>query len=68
MRKLRVDEPQEQKDYKLIAQKHRRREARIQMSGKERLTQKLKAKKGMNMLKEEGRIHNFERTAYSEMI
>jgi hypothetical protein len=64
MRKLRVDEPKEQKDYKLIAQKHRRREARRQMSGKERLTQKLKAKKGMNMLKEEGRIHNFERRGY----
>ena len=64
MRKLRVEEPLEKKEYKLIAQKHKRREARKQMSGKEHLIQNLHAKKGMNIFKEEGRIRNFERRSY----
>ena len=50
---------EEEKDYDRIIEKHRKREHRNHRNGKEHLFQNLKAKKGMKVLKEEGRLNEF---------
>ena len=43
-------------EYQRISKKHKTRKIRIQRSGKEKLQQNLKSKKGMRLIREEGRL------------
>jgi hypothetical protein len=46
MRTLRENETEEEKEYEKIVQKHKKREARAQLSGKNHLLQNLAEKRG----------------------
>ena len=63
VRNLRANKPEEEKEYVKLDQKHKKRESRARRSGKEHLLENLRAKKGMNLLKEKGRMRDFERRA-----
>ena len=63
VRNLRANKPEEEKEYGKLFQKHKKRESRAKRSGKQHLIENMKAKKGMNLLKEKGRIRDFERRA-----
>ena len=61
MRELYKNKSKEEKEYKKIFKKHKMRDSRAQLSGKEHLLWNLAAKKGMRKLKEEGRLHDFQK-------
>ena len=63
VRNMRANETEEEKEYGKLYQKHKKRESRAQRSGKEHLLENLRAKKGMKLLKEKGRLRDFERRA-----
>ena len=59
MKKIRKEKGTEVKEFERIKYKHVKRVKRQQRSGKEHLLQNLKAKKGMQLLKDEGRLKEF---------
>ena len=61
MRELYKNKSKEENEYKKIFKKHEMRDSRAQLSGKEHLLWNLAAKKGMRKLKEEGRLHDFQK-------
>ena len=50
----------EESDFGRIMGKHRKRELRMSRTGKQKLLENLKSKKGMRILNEEGRLHEYE--------
>ena len=48
-----------EKDYEKLNKKHKQRTLRIQRSGKEKLQQQLQSKKGMRLLREQGRLTKY---------
>ena len=48
-----------EKDFEKLTLKHKKRKLRIQRSGREKLQQNLKAKKGMRLLCEEGMLRKY---------
>ena len=48
-----------EKDFERINQKHKKRQSRSQRDGKAKLQQKLKAKKGMKLFRNEGRLRDY---------
>ena len=48
-----------EKDFEKLTLKHKKRKLRIQRSGREKLQQKLKAKKRMRILRDEGRLRKY---------
>ena len=60
VRNLRANKSKEEIEYGKLYQKHKNREARAKRTGKERLLDNLKAKKGMKLLKERGRLRDFK--------
>ena len=61
MVKLRERKKEEDLDYEKIIQRQRKQVWRNALSGKNHLLANLKAKKGMQLLSEEGRLKKFER-------
>ena len=63
VRNLRANKTEEEKEYGKLCKKHKMRESRAQRSGKDHLLENLRAKKGMKLLKEKGRLRDFESRA-----
>ena len=61
MEKQRSDKSVEDSDYEKIIKRQRMREVRIMASGKEHLLGNLKAKKGMQLVNQEGTLRDFSR-------
>ena len=61
MEKQRLDKSVEDSDYEKIIKRQRMREVRIMASGKEHLLGNLKAKKGMQLVNQEGTLRDFSR-------
>ena len=59
MRECRSRKSAEEKEYIVIEHKHKNRGKRKQRTGKEHLLENLKAKKGMRILEDEGRLEAF---------
>ena len=61
MEKQRLDKSVEDSDYEKIIKRQRMREVRNMASGKEHLLRNLKAKKGMQLVNQEGTLREFSR-------
>ena len=61
MKKIRGMQIDVELDFNMISTRHRMRDNRSNRSGKEHLKENLKAKQGMRLIKEEGRINSFGR-------
>ena len=61
MKKIRGMQIDVELDFNMISTRHRMRDNRSKRSGKEHLKENLKAKQGMRLIKEEGRINSFGR-------
>jgi hypothetical protein len=61
MEKLRIEKSIEDSDYERVIKRHKMREVREKYTGKEHLVKNLEAKKGMQLLNQEGRLRKFTR-------